>query len=100
MRRAGCFTPVRLPGGDAGAKNAAGVLLAFLLEGERRGLPGLEAEKSWLEMFCDRTGRRESETRLMIRAHEKGIQTVTSSSMGRLFDAVSALLGCRGVQQL
>ena len=93
MRRAGCFTPVRLPGGDAGAKNAAGVLLAFLLEGERRGLPGLEAEKSWLEMFCDRTGRRESETRLMIRAHEKGIQTVTSSSMGRLFDAVSALLG-------
>ena len=93
MRRAGCFTPVRLPGGDAGAKNADAALLAFLLEGERRGLAGLEEETSWVEMFCERTGRKESEARLLVRAHEMGIQTVISSSMGRLFDAVSALLG-------
>lgn len=87
-KRCGCFAPVKLFGGDAGAKNAAGMLLAFSLEAERRGLIG-----QWRKRFGDRTGMREQERRILEKAYAAEVTTVTSSSMGRLFDAVSALLG-------
>lgn len=87
-RRMGCFRPVKLFGGDAGAKNAAGMLLAFLLEAEKRGLVS-----RWREWFCEGTGMSAPKEQLMEKAYAVNVQTVMSSSMGRLFDAVSALLG-------
>lgn len=99
FRRLGCFAPVQLPGQDAGAKDAFSVLWEYLLEAEKRGLL---KDKDWREKLLK--GRnpetvpgtakgRGQEMQLREEAMKAGIGTVISSSMGRLFDGVSALLG-------
>ena len=74
MDRVAHLKPVKLIGGDEGAKNCDTILTAML---HGNGLQPTEINMN---------------TQLILAALNKNINTVTSSSMGRLFDAVSALL--------
>ncbi len=84
VRRVARLRPFRLPGGDAAVREpwrtAAGALLEALGEGAPWGLLGPEADRA----------------ALLARAASRGVNSPWTSSLGRLFDAVSALLGlCR-----
>lgn len=85
MKRVGHFASVKLLGGDAGAKDADKTLFSYHMAAKERGL--LRDQKS----VC---GEKEqsAERKLLEAAWKQNLNTVTSSSMGRLFDAVSALL--------
>jgi len=75
-RRAGHLSTVKLMGGDEGARNCRAMYYAYL------HAAGVEPENDDMKLICA--------------ALDNGINTVGSSSMGRLFDAVSAALGiCR-----
>lgn len=79
MRRVAHLSPVKLIGGDEGARNADTTLYGYLHANELNPLhaiKGFDRERS----------------QIVARAISLGINTVTSTSMGRLFDAVSALL--------
>ena len=78
MRRVGHFSPVKLLGGDASAKQADMTLFSYLLEAKERGY---DTENT------DGLGNQLQEM-----AWKQNINTVYSSSMGRLFDAAAALL--------
>ena len=78
LERVAHLEPVKLIGGDEGAKNTDTILQGYLKQ--------LGMEKAFEEQGFFR-GKE-----LIGRALELGINTVMSSSMGRLFDAVSALL--------
>jgi hydrogenase maturation protein HypF len=84
FRRVARLRPFRLPGGEAAVREpwrtAAGALLEALGAGAPWALLGPDA------------GRAEA----LARAAERGVNSPWTSSLGRLFDAVSALLGlCR-----
>ena len=74
MDRVAQLKPTKLIGGDEGAKNCDTILTAML---HGNGLQPTEINM---------------DNQLIMAALDKNINTVTSSSMGRLFDAVSALL--------
>lgn len=74
--RMGCLAPVFLCGGDASAKDASLTALSYQAA---YGVFGQDPRFSMVQAA--------------LRAQ---VNTVASSSMGRLFDAVSALLGIRG----
>lgn len=83
FERAAFFKPVRLPGGDAATRNPARIALSYLLSAGavlESTLPPLaaltETECSTIEIQIKR-----------------GINAPFTSSMGRLFDAVSSLIG-------
>ena len=90
MERAGHFAPMHMIGGDAAAKDAALSLWCCLLEAHELGYLTAEdmEEARKLPVFsgksamCDTTAA----------ARRANIQTCVSTSLGRLFDAVSALL--------
>ncbi len=75
MQRIAHLKPMRLIGGDEGAKNCNTILTAMLHNN------GIAPEEISME------------SQLIMAALDKNINVVTSTSMGRLFDAVSALLG-------
>lgn len=72
-----------LPGGDAAAREP------------RRSLAGALWEIGEIERA--RPLFRDDEFRMLVRMLERGINTATTSSAGRLIDAVAALLGVRAV---
>jgi len=90
MTRVGHFTSVKLVGGDASAKNADMTLYSYMLSAKEEGLP--------VEGFFDKTidaCMNDSELqklKLQEMAWKQNINTAYSTSMGRLFDAVAALL--------
>lgn len=74
-----------LPGGDAAIKNPARIALAYLWQAGLEWQPHFAAAQA----VC-------AQDQLTLRAQlERAIYTPATSSMGRLFDAVSALLGIR-----
>ncbi len=75
MRRFATLAPFRLPGGDKAAREP------------RRSLLGVLHALRGSQMCCG------EEFQLLFQALEKQIYAPLCSSMGRLFDAVSALLG-------
>ncbi len=84
-KRRGHFSAVMMTGGDAAAKDANISLYSYLVEAEKRGLltdGEIDATVGDLNAYD-----------ITKKAIESGINTVKSSSMGRLFDAVSSLLG-------
>ena len=81
MTRLGHFSAVKLLGGDASAKQADLTLLCYMLEARERDL---EVE-SYFEKLSQNNMLQEA-------AWKQNINTVYSSSMGRLFDAAAALL--------
>ena len=79
LQRVAHLSPVKLIGGDEGAKNADTILYGYLHANE------LQPSKMIADF--DR-----EHFQIVAQAIRLGINTVTSTSMGRLFDAVSALL--------
>ncbi|XZE53705.1 carbamoyltransferase HypF [Planctomycetaceae bacterium SH139] len=84
-RRAAHLSYLPLPGGDSCIRKPAKTALAFL---HAARLPW----KSDLPCVRYFTGH---ELQILRRQLERGINTVLTSSMGRLFDAVASLLGLR-----
>lgn len=81
MERVGHFASVKLLGGDSGAKDADKALFSYVMEAKERGL-----DRKWMDFALD------GAYQLQEMAWKQSINTAYSSSMGRLFDAVSALL--------
>jgi hydrogenase maturation protein HypF len=85
FERAGHLGYVPLPGGDAAIRHPYRVALSHLHEAGERDL-GARAR----ELFPDVP---EDERELVVQQIEKGVNVIDTSSAGRLFDAVSAILG-------
>ncbi|MBK9748023.1 MAG: carbamoyltransferase HypF [Chloroflexi bacterium] len=85
FRRAAYLKPVPLPGGDAAVKFPYRMALAQLWAA------GIE----WHDDLPPVTACPPAERNILRRQFETGFQTVLTSSMGRLFDAVAALIGVR-----
>ncbi len=81
MKRVGHFASVKLLGGDAGARDADKTLFSYRMAAKECGLR-IEQKR------CTQ----EAEWQILEAAWKQNLNTVISSSMGRLFDAVSALL--------
>lgn len=86
--RAGSLTPWRLPGAAASVRDARRNALSLLYAADLLDHPGAAAALGQL----DPTMRE-----VTLQMVERGINSPLTSSMGRLLDAVSALLGICGV---
>ncbi|MFE3289225.1 carbamoyltransferase HypF [Rhodococcus sp. NPDC059234] len=84
-RRAGHLHPFWLPGGDAGVRNPARVAMSLLHEAGVRDVDDLPCT---LALAADERAVVESQL-------GSGIGCVRTTSVGRLFDGVSSLLGVR-----
>lgn len=80
--------PFRLPGGDAAAREPRRVALSIL----REALGPEEAEESGLTA---RLGISDADRYLIGSMLDRGVRSPWTSSMGRLFDGVAAVLGVR-----
>jgi hydrogenase maturation protein HypF len=97
FRRAGHLEYLPLPGGAAAIKKprrtAIGYILTLLGENALNSVIASEAKQSQLASIGQVT---QVEVEVIKRQIERKINSPLSSSMGRLFDAISALLGVRG----
>jgi hydrogenase maturation protein HypF len=106
FRRAGHLEYLPLPGGEAAIKRpyriAIGYLLSLLGEDTLRAVTAMkrsaegseDAARQRRSAFMDQVN--EAEIEVIKRQIERRINSPLTSSMGRLFDAVSALIGIRG----
>ena len=88
------LAPVKMLGGDEGAKDAVKTLYCYLYEALNRGY----IENSDINLIDKHikkvfTGHQIPDIRLVGAALDHDINITMSTSMGRLFDAVSSLLG-------
>ena len=81
------LTPVALPGGEAAIRQPWRMALSCLLH--TYGPEALDLELPFLEQV------KVAEARVVLQMVEKGLNAPLTSSCGRLFDAVSALVGVR-----
>lgn len=87
FERAGHLLPMTLPGGDAAAREPYRVAISMLYR-----IFGSELFATEMDLFAGLTAVERS---LFIKMLEKGINSPVTSSAGRLFDGVAALLGLR-----
>jgi hydrogenase maturation protein HypF len=100
-RRAGQLEYLPLPGGDAAIKRpyrtAIGYILTLLGEDALAAVIATLNQVKGKQSQLASIGRvTEVETEVIKRQIERKINSPVTSSMGRLFDAISALLGIRG----
>jgi hydrogenase maturation protein HypF len=88
FKRAAHLEYLPLPGGSASIKNPYRLAIGYILS-----LLGKDAFSRSL-LFLQKVD--DSELELIVKQVESGFNTPLNSSMGRLFDAVSALSGIRG----
>ena len=88
FRRAGHLRQVPLPGGDAAVREPFRMALAHLHDAFGDGL--FDLTLPWL------AGIGAAERKLYLQMLERRINSPLTSSCGRLFDAVAALIGLRG----
>lgn len=91
--RVGHLDTVLLPGGDENAKNADHILYGYLihlLAGEAQA--DKTNREQWTKMLAAIPWIEMEKLGILAKTVKAGINTVRSTSMGRLFDAVSALL--------
>ena len=83
--RLGAIAPFRQAGGDASSREGWRIAAA---------LAGAPEDPGTLKLLCDlELGKSEAEWKFQLRMIEKQLNCVNSTSCGRLFDGVSALLG-------
>lgn len=87
FRRQGHFRQLAMPGGDAAVREPYRMALSWLFDAGMRDF-------STLALPC-LEGVSIAERKLLLRMLERGLNAPLTSSCGRLFDAVSALLGVR-----
>lgn len=98
MKRVGHFQTVKLLGGDASAKEADKTLFSYWMEAKERGveacwmIPELSVDRQLEGEASPESAAQRNQYQLQEMAWKQNINTAYSSSMGRLFDAVSALL--------
>lgn len=97
MKRVAHLAPVLLIGGDEGAKNADTILYGYLSNllnnmGEEEEPIQKQLQESWMGQLEKQKKFEKSRFDLVNRAIKCKINCVQSTSMGRLFDAVSAFL--------
>ncbi len=83
FERAAFLKPVRLPGGDAATRKPARIAVSYVIASGAppdSDLPPIKALSS-------------AEQKMLIIQIERGLNSPYTSSMGRLFDAISALIG-------
>lgn len=86
-QRVGSLVPIRQIGGDEGARDGRKSLFSYLKKACEEGICREEELQSHLErLYSDK------DWRFLNAAYQSGINSVTSTSMGRLFDAAAALL--------
>jgi hydrogenase maturation protein HypF len=85
FQRLGHFRPFVLPGGEAAVLHPLRIALALLKD----FLDPRELE----QLFCEERGLAERELLTISEMIDKGVNTPVSTSLGRIFDAASALLG-------
>lgn len=93
MKRMAHLIPVHMLGGDEGARNTKSILYGYF------AAFGVEFGQKLKEQWESLPWLNEEHYRLVNSAIACGINTVVSSSMGRLFDAVSALLDICGYNE-
>lgn len=86
FKRLGHFSHIPMPGGDAAVKEPFRMALSYLFRVYGDDLPDLPLVKAIPE----------KELQLFRQMTEKGLNSPLTSSCGRLFDGVAALLGLRG----
>ena len=95
FRRLGSVAPFLQVGGDAAAREgwriAASMLCDFYAQEQNEGAPACERMMTALGL-CGA-----QEAHVLHRMHDAGIYAVKSTSCGRIYDAVSAILGVRRV---
>ncbi len=91
MKRVGHLAPINMVGGDGAAKDAKTSLLCYLLAASEAGILTEEelSDAMELPLFVGK----KPQCAMFRAAREHGVNTFICTSMGRLFDAVSALLG-------
>lgn len=90
IKRVDSISPVSLIGGNGGSKNARSSMYAYLKAAEIAE----EQIQQYLEWQSDSDKKQKMlEYKTVSTAIDIGINRITSTSAGRLFDAVSALLG-------
>ncbi len=85
MERINHLPPSKLIGGNEGARNAETILYGFLAQANEPNASDADLKALFGEDY--------SRYQLVDKAISADINTVVSTSMGRMFDAVSALLG-------
>ncbi len=94
VRHSGSLFPVKMIGGDDGSRDTVKSLYCYLHEAKVRGYIDsgiiVDVAKRISSAYKD---HREPDIKLLEAALDHNINTIMSTSMGRLFDAVGALLG-------
>ncbi len=85
FERVGHLKATPLPGGDAAVKSPAKMALSYL---HTAGIP-------WSDDLLPVSALPDTERAVLTAQLDRGINTVPTTSMGRLFDAVSAIAGVR-----
>ena len=90
FERLGHIAPFQQPGGDLSAKEGFRVAVAMIHQATGNRVQSLELIQKLT--LCE-----ETQAKLLLGMLQTGMNTIQSTSAGRLFDAVSAMLGIRTV---